>query len=356
MGAAAWTRDVASVGRRPLQQLLLASAGLLLVPLALRGAAALHPIPDLKPSYLPSIEGPRERAPFDGSRVDALRGMQPAFVVIGDSMAGSRIDPAVFTRVSGQSVAPLLYAGSGPAWWYLVLKNWVIASGIRPKAVFIFFRDTNLTNVMFRIDATWSLDTAALAREDDLNAAVARRRGNTFYEVRSAFDRMYGATEARRWIEPLVNEWPARAMFPYRKPREAFMQALNDRFGLDHLRPMDAADMQATEDREADFGAFVEKSQLPLMLRDAQHAGLKLVFVRVQRRPAGGRPPYQSPALLRYVRDLRAYVESHGGQLFDDTGDPLQTLDLYEDGDHLSREGRRVYSERFAERIRLQLP
>ena len=29
----------------------------------------------------------------------------------------------------------------------------------------------------------------------------------------------------------------------------------------------------------------------------------------------------------------------------DDTGDPQQTLDLYEDGDHLSREGRRRYTE-----------
>jgi hypothetical protein len=346
---------VAPVGRR-LQHLLLASAGLLVIPLALRGAAALHPVPNFQPSYLPSIEGPRERAPFDASRLTDLARMQPAFVVIGDSMAGSRIDPAVFTRVSGQSVAPLLYAGSGPAWWYLVLKNWVIASGIHPKAVFVFFRDTNLTNVMFRIDATWSLDTAALAREDDLNAAVARRRGSAFYEVRSAFDRAYAATEARRWIEPLVNEWPARALLPYRKPREAFMQALNDRFGLDHLRPMDAADMQATEDREADFGAFVDTSQLPLMLRDAQRAGLRLVLVRVQRRPIGGRPPYQSPALQRYVRELRAYVESHGGVLLDDTGDPSQTLDLYEDGDHLSREGRRLYTERFAERVRLQLP
>src|SRR5262249_15494570 len=135
----------------------------------------------------------------------------------GVSRAGSRIDPAVFARASGQSVAPLLYAGSGPAWWYLVLKNWVIASGIHPKAVFVFFRDTNLTNVLFRIDATWSLDTAALAREDDLNAVVARRRGNPFYEVRAAVDRLYAATEVRRLVEPAVNEWPARLMLPYRR-------------------------------------------------------------------------------------------------------------------------------------------
>jgi hypothetical protein len=119
---------------------------------------------------------------------------------------------------------------------------------------------------------------------------------------------------------------------------------------------MDAADMQATEDREADLAAFVDKSALPLMLRDAQQAGLKLVLVRVQRRPIDGRPPFQSPALQRYVRQLRQYIESHGGMLIDDTGDPSQTLDLYEDGDHLSREGRRRYTERFAERARLQFP
>ena len=341
---------------RPLAQLLLSAAGLLLLPLALRGAAALHPIPDLQPSYLPAIEGPRDRLPFDGSRIEALRRLQPAFVVIGDSMAGSRIDPAVFTRVSGRRVAPLLYAGSGPAWWYLVLKNWVIASGIHPQAVFIFFRDTNLTNVLFRIDATWALDTAALAREDDLNAVVARRRGNPFYEVRAAVDTLYAAATVRRWVEPMVTEWPARAIVPYRRQRQAFLQAVNDRFDLDHLRPMDAADMQATEDREADFAAFADKSELPLMLRDAQRAGLKLVFVRVQRRPVGGQPPYQSPALQKYVRQLRAYIESHGAALIDDTGDPAETLDLYADGDHLSYAGRSRYTEAFAERVRLRFP
>ena len=110
--------------------------------------------------------------------------MNPTWVVIGDSMAGSRIDPALLTRLTGGQTAPLLYAGSGPAWWYLALKNWVIPSGITPRAVIVFFRDTNLTNVMFRIDATWSLDTAALDREDDLNAVVARRRGTAFYRVR----------------------------------------------------------------------------------------------------------------------------------------------------------------------------
>jgi hypothetical protein len=209
---------------------------------------------------------------------------------------------------------------------------------------------------MFRIDATWALDTAALDREPDLNAVVARRRGSVFYQVRDRIERLYQAEQVRRWIEPQVNAWPARAMVPYRKPRAAFMERLNERFGLAHLRPMDAADMQATEDREADFDAFVDKSALPLMLRDARDAGLTLVLVRVQRRPIDGRPPFQSSALRRYVTKLQAYVETHGGIFMDDTGDPAETIDLYEDGDHLSREGRRRYTELFASRLRQRIP
>jgi hypothetical protein len=340
----------------PVSKFLLTVAGLLLVPLGLRAANRLHPSPALHASYLPAIEGPRERYAFDAARVPALAGMKPAWVVIGDSMAGSRIDPALLAQLTGGLTAPLLYAGSGPAWWYLALKNWVIPSGIHPKAVFVFFRDTNLTNVMFRIDATWALDTAALDREDDLNAVVARRRGSVFYRVRDRFDRLYQAEPARRWIEPRVNEWPARALIPYRRPRAAFMERLNERFGLAHLRPMDAADMQATEDREANFDAFVDKSGLPLMLRDARAAGLTLVLVRVQRRPVNGQPPYQSPALQRYVARLKIYIEAHGGIFMDDTGDPAQTIDMYEDGDHLSREGRRRYTEEFAARLRQRFP
>jgi len=345
-----------AASRTALTHLLVAAAVLLVLPLGIRAANRLHPAASLQPSYLPALEGPRERKPFEAERVPALAALQPAWVVIGDSMAGSRIDPALLTRLTGGVTAPLQWAGSGPAWWYLALKNWVIPSGIRPRAVLVFFRDTNLTNVLFRIDATWALDTAARDREDDLNAAVARRRGTAFYQVRDRIDRFYGAPQARRWLEPAMNEWPARMLIPYRRQRAAFMDQLNERFGLAHLRPMDAADMQATEDREADFRAFVDKSTLPLMLRDARQAGLTLCLVRVQRRPIGGRPSYQSPALKRYVADLKAYVEANGGVFLDDYADPNQTLDLYEDGDHLSRDGRRRYTELFASRLARLFP
>ena len=326
---------------------------MLAVPFGIRVVNARHGVRELPPTYLPALEGPRERQPFDVGRVPDLVRLNPGFVVIGDSMAGTRIDERRLGELAGRPVAPLLQPGSGPAFWYLALKNWVIASGIRPRVVFIFFRDTNLTDVLFRLDDQfrWSLDMAAAEREDELNAVVAARTSGPWYRLRAAVERAYQPDLARKWMEPALTDWAARVVEPSQRRRTAMLAAMNDRFGLDHLRPMDAADIQTTEDRFADFDRYVDKSVLPLMLRDARRAGLTLCFVRVQRRPVGGRPPEQSRALRQYVSDLREYIEARGGLFHDDTGDPDLTLDMYEDGDHLARDARRRYTEILFDRL-----
>ena len=89
-------------------RLLLAAAGLLLLPLGLRAANRWHPSASLQPSYLPALSAPRERRPFAAERVTDLARMNPGLVVIGDSMAGSRIDPALLTQLTGRLTAPLL--------------------------------------------------------------------------------------------------------------------------------------------------------------------------------------------------------------------------------------------------------
>jgi hypothetical protein len=344
--------------RAALLHLCIAVAAILLLPLALRAANRARHVQPVQPSYLPAIEGPRERLAFDPKPVADLARMDPGYVVIGDSMAGSRIEPRLLAQLTHATIAPLLQPGTGSAWWYLALKNWVIAAGIHPRRAFIFFRDTNLTNALFRIDDQyrWSLDLVAHDREDEVNAVLARRVGGPFYRVRLAFDRAYGAEVAREWVEPAINAGPAWALIPYRRQRAAFMDQLNDRFGLSHLRPMEAADMQAAEDRDADFGAYVDKSFLPILLRDARAAGVPLCFVRVQRRPVGGRPPYQSPALTRYMAALARYIEANGALFLDDTGDADQTIEMYADGDHLSRDGRIRYTQMFYNRMRSVFP
>jgi hypothetical protein len=307
----------------------------------------------LPPTYLPALEGPRERGRFADVRITELRGLQPGYVVIGDSMAGTRIDERRLSELTGVSVAPLLQAGSGPAFWYLALKNWVIASGIQPRMVFVFFRDTNLTDVMFRLDEQfrWSLDLVANDTESELNAVVATRVG-MLQRVHRFLDDHVGVERARLAAEPAVTMWPAELMMTSRRRRTDFLHALNARLGFDHLRRMQAADIQVTEAPGADFHEDVDRSVLPLMLRDAKAAGLTLCFVRVQRRPTANRPPPQSASLKAYVKDLREYVTARGALFHDDTGDPALTIDMYEDGDHLARHARRRYTENLYNRLR----
>ena len=91
-------------------------------------------------------------SPSIADRIDDLVAINPGYVVIGDSMAGTRIEAPLLAKLTGQSIAPVLQAGTGSAFWYLALKNWVIASGVHPRCTFIFFRDTNLTDALFRAE------------------------------------------------------------------------------------------------------------------------------------------------------------------------------------------------------------
>ncbi len=331
-------------------QLLVVIALTLAVPLSIR---ALHRSAADAPSrvpYLPVFEGRRATA-FHAHRIPQLQQMNPGYVVIGDSMAGTRINERLLSQLAGAPVAPLLQAGSGPAFWYLALKNWVIASGVKPRVVFIFFRDTNLTDTMFRLDQQyrWSLDMVAAEREDELNAVVGSALEGSWFAIHQGAERIYGGDRVRLAVEPVVTRAPVTWITSSRRRQTELLDEANARFGLEHLRVMEAADMAV--DPGTDFGAVVDRSVLPLMLRDAARAGLKICLVRVQRRPIDGRPPQQSAALRQYVADLRAYVESRGGVLHDDTGDPAMTLDMYEDGDHIARDARDRYTTLFYERL-----
>jgi hypothetical protein len=125
---------------------------------------------------------------------------RPELVVIGDSTAGTRIDPALLEQLSGRRVFAILHPGTGPVFWYLALKNWVIASSVRPKFVFIFFRDPNLTDVMFRTD-TWNVDRVAGDQEPEVNDAIASRI-EWRLQATSRVERLYGADRARLWPSP----------------------------------------------------------------------------------------------------------------------------------------------------------
>ncbi len=112
---------------------------------------------------------------------------------------------------------------------------------------------------------------------------------------------------------------------------------------------MTAADLPEAP-QAIDFGSQVGRSFLPEILRLAERAKIRAAFIRVQRRPTAEGPPAQSEALVRYMTDLQTYLAVNGAYFHDDWGDPDQPLSMYADGDHLIRDARIPYTDRFLEK------
>jgi hypothetical protein len=331
---------------RPRDLILIAAVALLL-PLGLRPIAA-RVSAGAPLSYLPALETFRERVPYDPTFREDIRRIRPEFVFIGDSMLGSRIDPAHMRRAINRQTWWVMQPGTGSAWWYLAFKNHVLDAGVTPKAAIVFFRDYNLTDVMFRLDASfrWSLDTVAGPEEPELNAVLARRRQGGWSAVHAAVERVYDVAPLKARADDRLSQWPAEHLAGSRRAA-AFTKDMNGLFAFEKLRPMADADM-AAEQAQADLAENLPTSILPELIRLARSRGVRLVFVRVQRRPRPDGPPLQSPALRKYVADLRAYLESEGAIFIDDTGNPAFTLDWYKDGDHMLGSKRRAYTDAFA--------
>jgi hypothetical protein len=325
--------------------LLAVVLGVFAVPLGLRGVNVAVRLPDAAPSYIPSVESPRVRAPFDHSAVAALREAANDYILIGDSMAGTRIDPGHLSRlIGGHGAAGLFHPGSGPAYWYLTFKNFVVNAGLKPKAVVFFFRDENLTDTLFRVYPT-ALDRVARNREPVLDEILAARSQGTFHRLHGAVRRLYQYDQTRAWLEPRLLNAPV-AWSAGRRARKKLLESINNQvFALEALRPMVAADMATASGEALDFDRNLPTSVLPEILRLSERSGIRVAFVRVQRRPAPDGPPPQSPALREYARRLREYLQSNGAVFHDDWGDPDQPLSAYEDGDHLKKGFRRVYTE-----------
>ena len=327
-------------------------AGGAVLPLGLRAINAVLPGAAAHSTYLPTLETPRPREPFDEAAAASLREAQPEFLIIGDSMAGIRVDPRHLSLVTGRSVAGLFQQGAPVAFWYLQLKNLVIGNGLQKvRGVVFFFRDDQLTT---QVDVNGPvLDRVARDSEPELDRVLAAHRLGVFSDVHRTARTVYQFDLTRVWLEPRLIRAPSafalRATADKALTSQELLNAINNEmFALDKLRKFEAADLPQAQEEFLDFDVQVNRSLLPELMRLAESAHIRLAFVRVQRRPAPNGPPEQSAALARYIEDLRAYVTARGASFHDDRGDSDQPLSVYADGDHLRSDQRIPYTERFA--------
>ena len=98
------------------------------------------------------------------------------------------------------------------------------------------------------------------------------------------------------------------------------------------------------------LGVMTVVGTRPEIIRLSKASGIRVAFIRVQRRPRPDGPPAQSRALVQYVKDLEAYLSANGAYFRDEWGDPDQPLSVYEDGDHIDPSFRHRYTELLVEK------
>jgi hypothetical protein len=296
---------------------------------------------------------------FNAKPIAQLRQKQPDVVFIGDSILIDAIDPRFFEERAGsvRRLELVAHDGTASAAWYLVLKNYVIASGVRPRLCCIFFRDRLLTNATFRTTPAFRRYLDSVMPDDD----------PVFRSVLAAGSDQENSVPQRaiRWLFPL-NE--RRHVQQERISRFAFnvaalggrgvgslRQRVNETFDLASLPdeiPSESAAVSAQS--EEPFDPDPQRNFLPHIVEIAAQAGIPLCFVREKRHPLpDGRVP-QNEALTRYIADLRAWLQSRGCSFVDLTDDPGLTGGMYEKegDDHIRPAAKRRATEIYAERLR----
>lgn len=314
---------------------------------------------------------------FDDARRKVLAATRPDFVFIGNSMVFSRIDlAALATAEGGGSGMYLTGGGLFSAHWYLWFKNELIASGHRPCATFIFFREDELTNPYREVNTPEEralLAKASVDQEQELHQVLALHQ--PFMDrVESLLYAVYPIQLRRADVEwtldtlallPALSgfsqtmwrkkfassSWTRHEEEAFMASRGAFKREIRDvLFNSNGFRSRPAVRTESVVSNgfRSIFSEQVSGSLLPAMLRLARENGVRLIFVRVKPRPSlDGSHLRRSELEKRYFAELRAYLAINGGSLHDETGDERWLPEHYYDQWHIAPRFMSLYTERF---------
>jgi len=291
---------------------------------------------------------------FNSKPIEQLKSKQPDLVLIGDSMLDSRVDADLLGQKLGGPVALIWNGGAASAWWYLVLKNYVLAADVHPKAVCFFFRDRLLTDASFRTTGTYRryLDAVMHADEPVVRKVLDDRRAQGLERWAS---RLYPLNARRHIHHEKISRLVFRCVAINPQEAKRLERRVNKTFDLAKLRG------DVTESTEiigkgwaSPFDPDPKKSFLPHIINLAARSHLRLCFVRTKRHPDAAGHVAQSDSLIQYVTELRAWLEKHGAMLIDETDNPAFTPDMYlkEKDDHIGNWAKPHSTEIYAEELR----
>jgi hypothetical protein len=297
-----------------------------------------------------------ERHRFDKAPRVAMRRKKPDYVLIGNSMVKTRFDERALDR-SLRPRRALIVANdsSRSAMWYAMFKNYVVASGQRPRRVLFFFRDVELTapTAGTQGDGRWRLERVSLADEPLIEAHLSPRWTDPVERLRHELAQRVPLTRLREHASPHIDRFALWVASKVASTEDVKLADINEAFALGNLRPAPRVDeVPELPSRRLDdsFAGLVDDSFLPDIIALASEHAIPIAFVRVRTRAAANGAP-ESEKFAAYQRELRAYLEQRSIPLYDLSGQTWEDVSFYAQGDHVKFGRRREYTRLFVQHM-----
>ncbi|MDK2981892.1 MAG: hypothetical protein PWQ55_2239 [Chloroflexota bacterium] len=266
---------------------------------------------------------------------------EPQIVAVGDS-AIRELNADYFSQLLDRKTLIFSAPATGSAYWYLFLRHQILEAENKPQMVFFFFRNVTLTVPGYLTNGSYRarLEETATTSDADVYALAIAADENPLLRLPERYIPLFAyRSEIYQNMVTQVRDWlPGRLLDCDDVCVDQGFDQVFDEYNINAflweelVRNLDSS---LDQPENFDFAANVEDSFLPLMLQDAQDAGITPVFIRVKYRSrAEGEP--DSSEMAAYQQALQAYVEDHGG-IYMDLGEEDQlTADMYRDGIHLA--------------------
>ena len=296
---------------------------------------------------------------FDENLFIDLDNSKADYIFIGNSMLDSRIDTEYLDSRTKKNSFSFAYAGSLPAEWYLIFKNFVIMADKKPQTVFLFFRGQNITDSINSLDYNEKMRKSFMKNNEPVfNNIVDEQIGyNTSELIYNYVQNIYSIIEYKDMVENKISN-VSLGIVNYLNDSEFQInnKIVNDTFSMDKLRPshsmLDLNSSKKDKGNPYAFDDLIPKSFFFEILKLANNNNIKIVVIKVQERRFSGYLKKNNGSEKLYLNKLNNYCDlTKYCKFYDFTGHPFIAAEMYSYTDHLKKTYKKIYTEMFFREI-----
>ena len=299
---------------------------------------------------------PLPKEPFAPHHRDLFARARPEVIFVGSSMLDSRLPPYYISQIAaptriGELFRPNLHSTS----WFFMLKNQVVASGVKPRRVVFFMREAEATRpgAPFGGADRRRLEKDMLPEEPVLRevqrsflagSPIARWRA----QVLGPLERVVPTMRLRRGFQRPLEAIPLASAnwLTGRTSAKQRKKDLNRLFDWKKLRGDRRDQRPVSRSTATDFHRMLPMSFLPPLLDLVEREGFEAWFVHVEmKKHLDGAP--RSDEMTTYLAELRRYLEGRGAHYLDLHDENLAPTAWFDYTDHVRKTFRKAYARRF---------